>query len=259
MGDGLNMLDRVGEPERQAPAEPPKGQVIRFVVDPLGIVDTSGPGPVMLQQPSRWTHDFDPDTGESRAHLPAVVPIFANPPAAPTPPPGTSDTSVATTEFVAQAMREAVEEAIVKARIGAIDGFPARPGDIGEHLQITVPPPGNEMQPSSVWVVTSLDLPPGDWDLSATVGYSITGSLPPMPVLEFIAALAPTPSFPGFPNQGGTTSITATAPATGNITLPLFQRVLTATDQTMFLLAYCVFSSPVRVYGFGYLSARRRR
>lgn len=216
-------------------------------------------GPIMLQQPSRWSHDFDPDTGDSRAHLPATVPIFANPPAAPTPPPGTSDTSVATTAFVSEAMAQAILEAVVKSRIGSDGRFPAAPGDIGEHLQITAPPPGSEMQPSQVWVITSLELTPGDWDVQATAGFSITGSLPPAPILEFIAAVSLTPTFPGWPNAGGTVSLAGTAPATGNVTLPLFQRVLTGIDQTVFLLGYCTFSSPIRVYGFGYMSARRRR
>lgn len=234
----------------------------RFYVTGAGIPDTSFSGAVMLQQPVRWTHDFDPDSGNSRASLIAEVPIFASPPAAVTPPPGTSDTTLATTEFVSEAMAQAVLEAVIKARIGSDGRFPAAPGDIGELLQVTTPQPGIELTASTITMVASLELTAGDWDVEAMGGFGYTGiPLPPnVPNIDFVSAINTTVGFPGWPNAGGTNAMAAQPGSIGNLNLAVFQRVLTGVPQTVFLLGYAAgFTGPVRIYGFGYMQAKRRR
>lgn len=259
MSDGLNFLDRVAEPERNAAPAEPKGQVVRFVVNPQGLVDTSIAGPVMLQQPSRWTHDFDPDTGDSRAHLPAVVPIFANPPSGVTPPPGSSDQTLATTEFVSQAMREAVEEAVIKSRHGSDGRFPAAPGDIGEYLSVAVPSPGIELMAANFATVTQLELAPGEWIVTATAAFALQGGIGPYPNCYFVTSISETTSFGGF-NQGVTSIVGSPFSPGTDLCLPVGLRILTGTPKTMFLLAYCNgFATPVRMFAYGYFNARRVR
>jgi hypothetical protein len=253
MTDGLLREPRIGEPETNV-TPPALGPAIRFVVNPQGFPDTSISGPVMLQQPPRWTHDFDPLSGDTRAHLPSVVPIFANPPAAATPPPGTSDSTLATTEFVSDAMAQAVIEAVAKARIGTTDGFNAAPGEIGEFLFVTNPPPGSEILTGSLWPMLTLEIPAGDWDVSAQTGFAFSGLNPPG--LYYLMAISETTNFPGFPNGGGGASTTV-IPVNDTV-MTCFQRVLTAQPKTLFLLAYSVFPAG-RMYAWGFMSARRRR
>lgn len=232
-----------------------KAKPQRWRVNMNGIPDTSMSGAVMLQQPTRWSHDFDPDTGNSRASLITETPLFDNHPQAPTPPIGSSDASLATTEFVSNAGAGTVAEAVMRSREGAVDGFNARPGDIGEYLAYTVPPPGVELTSAQVTVIGQLELPAGDWDVSATGCWSIpsVGNT----AITYICAISDTTTFPGFPNFGGVAS-TVMPLSQIDTALNCGLRMLTATPKIMFLLGYCSFVAG-RMWSYGFIGARRRR
>lgn len=246
----------VPPPETSQPVPSPP---LRFAAAANGIPDTSGPGPVMLQQPSRWSHDFDPDTGISRASLPAETPLFFNIPSAPTPEPGTSDTSLATTEFVYQSQEGFIDLAVQRAREGDTSGFPATPGHIGEYQSVNIPGPGTELQSGVIGVVAQLELPTGDWDVTATLAYNITGLItPPIPSVYFAGAVNETPAFPGFVNFGGAAAASY-IPSGADLTLPLYWRVMRANATTLMLLAYASGFAPGRVFAYGFMQARRMR
>lgn len=158
MSDGLMMEDRANPPETSfAGAGKPVGGLL--AAGALSMPDTSGPGPVALQEPARWVYDFDPATGVSRATFNGLVQFteggsesagvtswngqtgavvmqasdivdaggLANPsvaltgvPTAPTASIGTSSTQVATCAFVAQAIVAGAGVTSFNARQGAI-------------------------------------------------------------------------------------------------------------------------------------------
>lgn len=253
-------LPPVPEPETSAP--PPSSQrfaPVRFRANAVGIPDTSAPGPVMLQQPSRWNHDFDPDTAMSRASLKAESPLFEQIPVAPTPPPGDSSTQLATTEFVYQTQAPFIDEAVIKSRIGSDGRFPAAPGDIGEYIWALIPPPGIELTTSQITMITTLELTPGDWDVQAQIGFNNTGLLPENQANVFYAgAINDTLGWPGFQDFGGAATQTC-RPVNDVVMAGMYQRQLTGTNKTLFVLGYCQFPTPPRVYCYAYISARRRR
>lgn len=211
----------------------------------------------MLQQPSRWSHDFDPDTGISRASLPAETPMFFNIPSAPTPEPGTSDTSLATTEFVYQSQEGFIDLAVQRAREGDITGFPGPPGQIGEYRSVNIPGPGTELTSGTIAVIGQLELPAGDWDLSATIVWNWVG-VPPQPSCYMACALNETSAFPGFANFGGAASVNQT-PSGADMTLPLYWRVMRAQSTIVMMLSYCTGFLPGRMFSYGFMQARRAR
>jgi hypothetical protein len=263
MTDGLNREPRIGEPENpfeagiQGVRSQPK-TVLRFLAGE-GMADTSISGPVMLQQPPRWSHDFDPD-GNTRATLRSIIPVIENPPNTPTPPPGSSDTTIATTEFVSHAMREAVLEAVAKSKIGVTDGFNAAPGEIGEYLLMQVPQPGIELTSAAMTVLLQLEIPAGDWDLQAQTGWSFTGVAPPSttPPFYYATSISDTINFPGFPNLGGAAALPLLPQPGGDFFFSTFWRLNRSVASTIFLLTYSNFNLG-RVYSYGFMSARRRR
>lgn len=262
MSDGFNFQPRAKEPESalipgMAAVPSVAEQAARFIAMPNGIPDTSMSGPVMLQTPPRWSHDFDPETGDSRARLPAVIPIIDYPPATPTPPEGSSDQTVATTEFVDRACAAAVRRAVAEARLGVDGRYPAGPGEIGEIVEINIPGPGSELTAGQMFPLTNLVLSSGDWLLTATLAFNITGLItPPLPTIHFVGAFSETTSFPGFAR--GVSSLAMT-PTGADLCFPIFQRVLTPADRQMFLLAYAQNFAPGRVFAYGYVSATRLR
>lgn len=250
-------LPPVPEPETSAP--PPSSarfQPVRFRANSAGIPDTSGPGPVMLQQPLRWSHDFDPDTALSRASIKAESPLFEQIPTAPTPAQGDSSTQLATTEFVYSSQAGFVDEAVLKSRIGSTDGFPQAPGRIGEFRSTNIPGPGPELTAGVISVIGQLELEAGDWDVTATVVWNTTGLLPPVPTVYLACAINEAPNFPGFPNFGGAAS-TNQAPSGADMTLPLYWRVLRAQPTILMLLSYASNFAPGRCFSYGYMQARR--
>lgn len=252
-------LPPVPAPETSAP--PPSSQrftPVRFRANSVGIPDTSAPGPVMLQQPSRWNHDFDPDTAMSRASLKAESPLFEQIPVAPTPAPGDSSTQLATTEFVYNTQAPFIEEAVLKSRIGSDGRFPAAPGDIGEYIWARTPPPGIELATSQITMITTLELTPGDWDLQAQIGFNMTGLIPPQPNIFYAAAINDVLTWPGFQDDGGAAAVSC-QPLNDVVLGGLFQRQLTGQAKTLFILGYAQFPTPPRVYCYAYVSARRRR
>lgn len=265
MTDGLNMQERVREPESELEpgvmaVKSRRAAPVRFLVNATGVVDTSISGGIlMLQQPPRWSHDFDPDTLESRASLPSVIPVFDNPPATTTPPEGSSDLTVATTEFVDRACNAAVIRAVMESKHGSDGRFPAAPGDIGEFLSVAVPSPGVELTASTFVPVAQMTLAPGEWFLTATAAFALQGGIGPYANMFMLATIAETPTFGGF--HEGVTSIAASPYSSGtDICLPVGLRVLTGVEKTMFLLAYCAgFATPVRMFAYGFFQARRVR
>jgi hypothetical protein len=263
MTDGLNRLPRIGEPESpfeagiQGVRSQPK-TIMRFLAGE-GMADTSISGPVMLQQPPRWSHDFD-ENGQTRATLRSVIPVYENPPQVPTPPEGSSDTTTATTEFVDRAMHQAVLEAVAKAKIGVTDGFNAAPGQIGEFLQIQVPQPGIEITAANMTVLLTLEVPAGDWDLQAQTAWSFTGTAPPSttPPFYYATSISDTTNFPGFPNLGGASATSTLPQPGGDFFLSTFWRLNRSVSTSVFLLTYSNFNIG-RVYSYGFMSARRRR
>lgn len=92
--DGLGMAPRAIEPQSAmipgmaAPAPPPAAQGPSEPVQRFGqfghlqlgsMPNTSGPGPVATQQPSAWTYDFNPATGNSRASYDGEVDLTGGP------------------------------------------------------------------------------------------------------------------------------------------------------------------------------------
>jgi hypothetical protein len=256
MTDGLNREPRIGEPETpfeagiQGVRSQPK-TVLRFLAGE-GMADTSISGPVMLQQPPRWSHDFD-ETGQTRATLRSVIPVYENPPQVPTPPEGSSDTTTATTEFVDRAMQQAVLEAVRKARIGVTDGYNAAPGEIGEYLALINPAPGQEILAGNPSAIMNMEIPAGDWDLQAVNGFGWQG-VQPAPVISYAAALSTVNNFPGF----GIGTATLNESPILDVVLPTFYRLNVSVPTTMFLMAYANFSVG-RVFAYGAITARRRR
>lgn len=252
MSDLVLQNPPVAEPETSQPvASPP----LRFAATSAGIPDTSGPGPVMLQQPSRWSHDFDPDTGISRATLPAETPMFFNIPAAPTPSPGDSSQQLATTEFVHQAGAPLVADAVLKSRIGIIDGSGAAPGQIGEFLRVNMPPPGLQLQPSVFAVLQVIELSPGDWEIYASTGW--TGPSGANSVNSFYAtSISETSTFNGF---GGTNTASVSCQPIVDTNLNCALRFNIAQPTSIFQMAYAAWTSPGQVFAYGTLTATRVR
>lgn len=250
----------VNPPETsQPPASSNVTPPVRFKANAAGIPDTSLSLGVMLQQPTRWSHDFDPDSGLSRAHIKAETPLFEQIPQAPTPPPGDSSQSLATTEFVYQSQEQFIDEAVRRAREGDITGFPGPPGQIGEYRSVNIPGPGTELQSGVIGVVASLELQAGDWDVTATLAFNITGLItPPIPSVYFAGAVNETPAFPGFVNFGGAAAASY-IPSGADLTLPLYWRVMRAQATTLMLLAYASGFAPGRVFAYGFMQARRAR
>jgi hypothetical protein len=230
--------------------------VLRFLAGE-GMADTSISGPVMLQQPPRWSHDFD-ETGQTRATLRSVIPVYENPPQVPTPPEGSSDTTTATTEFVDRAMHQAVLEAVRKARIGVTDGFNAAPGDIGEYLMMQVPQPGIELVSAAMTVLLTLELPAGDWDIQAQTAWGFTGVNPTGSGYYYATSISETTNFPGFPNLGGAAAMPVLPQAGADHFLSSFWRLNRSIAAPIFLLTYSNFTVG-RVFSYGFMSARRRR
>jgi hypothetical protein len=145
---------------RRGASGTPRKAVERLdAINPLSMPNTGGPGPTALQNPAAWVYDFDPATGSSRAtyngevlatsitapgsgvasfntRTGAVVltaadvtgvgglvnpsPALTGNPTAPTQPPGDSDTSIASTAFVAQAVAALAVVASFNGRTGAV-------------------------------------------------------------------------------------------------------------------------------------------
>jgi hypothetical protein len=256
-------LPRPGEPETAlAPgiagvASHKSRGVARFLVGE-GMPDTSMSGPVMLQQPPRWHHDFEPDTGNSRATLRSVIPVYENPPQVPTPPPGSSDTSTATTEFVSQACADATVDAVAKSRIGVTNGFNAAPGIIGEYLEQILNTPGVQLDTNRFANIINFALPPGDWDLYGTLGFNFNPPSDPSQIVQMIGGLSLQSASIDSRGGMGVASVAAT-PIFFDTILPVTLRVNTPAGIVVFLVSYAQFVPTVQVWSYGSVFARRRR
>lgn len=254
MTDGITLQNPpVAPPETSQPVPSPP---LRFAAAANGIPDTSGPGPVMLQQPSRWSHDFDPDTGISRASLPAETPLFFNIPSAPTPPQGDSSQNLATTEWVHQQQVDFIADAVRQARLGITDGSGAAPGQIGEFLRINMPPPGAQLTSGQFLVLQVIELSPGDWEVYASTGFQGPSGVNAVNTF-YATTVNDNGSFSGF---GGTNTASVTCNPLIDTNLNVAYRLNIVVPTSIFQMAFAQWTgSAAQVFAYGCLTATRVR
>lgn len=209
----------------------------------------------MLQQPSRWSHDFDPGTGISRATLPAETPMFFNIPAAPTPPVGTSDESLATCEFVHLTQQPFIADAVRQARLGITDGSGAAPGQIGEFLRINTPPPGLQLTSGQFSVLQVIELSPGDWEIYASGGWNGPSGINAVNTF-YAMSINDTGGFSGF---GGTNTASVSCNPIIDTNLSCAYRFNIDRPASIFQMAFAQWTGTGQVFAYGCMTATRVR
>jgi hypothetical protein len=188
---------------------------------------------------ARADHQHPTDT--SRA--PLASPAFTGNPTAPNPTPSTdADSSIATTYFV---------------RTGITDGSEALAGQVGEYLSAQCLSSASIPLTSGIDTgITTLSLTPGDWDLSASIGFTMANNN--STTLKAWINTAGGTSAPPVDQVGGNV-VMPIANNTPQVITPLVPTRVNLTATTIMRLGATITTSGGTISGWGKLMARRRR
>jgi hypothetical protein len=188
----------------------------------------------------------------SATYAPKASPALTGTPTAPTPAPLTSNTQIATTQFV---------------RTGTGTNNEAAAGQVGEYIQKTVLQEQAILAVSGTSVdVATIDLGPGDWEITGQVWLNPVGAIQAMAqtILSRMAVWTHTVSQTETPTPlGSLTSMSGMSYSPASGFPPILNtgrmRLLIDAVTTVYLGSTIIFTGPGPLSLYGYIGARRIR